>query len=84
MKSKHKHIRLKVRGKFKTFKRLIDATRYFKQPYQTVRMRLAIGWTMRKALTTPLQRRKANRYKPSRAILRHLASEAKHLSLAVH
>lgn len=81
---KRKSIRIKVCGKFKTFKRLIDATRYFKLPYATTRMRLAIGWSMREALTTPLQRRKANKYKPSRTILRHMASKTEHISLAVH
>ena len=81
---KRKPIRLKVRGKFKTFKRLSDATRYFKIPYAAAHMRLVIGWSMRKALTTPLRGRKANKYKPSRTMLRHLAGEAKHLSLAVH
>lgn len=84
MKHKRKVFRIKVRGKFKTFKRLIDATRYFKVPYATARMRLVIGWPLRKALTTPLRSRKPNKYKISPTMLQYKASQGKHISLALH
>lgn len=79
-----KPIRIKVCGKFKTFYRLTNAARFFKVPSAVVRRRLSMGWSTRKALTTPLHDRKPNKYKPSPTMLAHMASEAKPVSSAIH
>ena len=81
---KFKPIRLKVKGKFKTFWHLTDAARFFKLPHAVVNQRLRKGWTARKALTTPLRPRKANAYKPTATVIAYKASQAKPISQALH
>ncbi len=49
-----KLVRITVNGKRYTFANLKDAAKHFNLPYQTFYNRLRAGWSVKKAITTPL------------------------------
>lgn len=60
--------KLKIGNRFRSFKSLTDAARYFRIPVVPVYARVRNGWTKRKALMTPLRSYRIPPYKPNQEI----------------
>ena len=81
---KGKRVRVKIDGKIKSFPSKIAAARHYKIPYQPFFARLRAGWTMRRALTTPLTEYKARKYKPSTDTIRYKVRQAFPITSTTH
>ena len=81
---KGKRVRVRIDGKERSFPSKIEAARAFGIPYQPFFARLRAGWTMRRALTTPLTNYKSRKYTPSADTIRYKVRQAFPITTTTH